>query len=181
MTTIVTVTSSNFIWVCHERWMDGTFVDLAGANAKFGNLIVRGLLCKCPKGYIYHVCYLAVTNLKLFAAEFSFGQLGIIRMLRYKGILKKVMQVLFFGLIGSIVQVTMILCFRTCFIYCFLRFTLGDPIIYSRLLITSQSEVSMSKHKQTEHSSSFLSLSYLCVHIMLVGVLIMQDHRSNPI
>ncbi|KAK3416353.1 hypothetical protein EUGRSUZ_H01849 [Eucalyptus grandis] len=68
----------------------------------------------------------------------------------------------------------MILCFRNCFIFiAFLRFTLGDPIISSKLLASQ---------------SSLLSLLYLCVYrllqflpIVLVGVLIMQDYRSNTI
>ncbi|KAI3436950.1 uncharacterized protein J3R85_005998 [Psidium guajava] len=52
----------------------------------------------------------------------------------------------------------MIWCFKTPSFLLLFALHSGDPILSSRLLISSQNEVSMSKHKQTEH------LSCLCAY-----------------
>lgn len=73
-------------------------------------------------------------------------------------------------------------------LYCFLRFYPVDCIIFSRLLIGSKYEVSVSKHKDTEVLALF-SLFYVYAsinlfkfpHFILVGMLFMQDYRSNTI
>jgi len=77
-------------------------------------------------------------------------------------------------------------------LYCSLHFPPVDPIIFSIFLIASQYEVSMSKHKDTEVLTEVLALCslfyvYASINLskfppfILVGMLIMQDCKSNTI